>query len=157
MNTSNSDSFIGTLNIPCINVQPESSFNTLINLQKETHTESIISINYEILDGNNISEEISYHHHSEEVIDHTCDDNGKNLLNTEEEADVTSIHYVNTTNDTSMNDYDNFIHKYYASFLSSKNNEDVSSGSESNSAKRTVCCHKNIIFYFLINRSKSFE
>ena len=42
------------------------------------------------MDENNISEEISCHQSSAEVIDYTCDDNEK-LLNTEEEADVTSI------------------------------------------------------------------
>ena len=39
-----------------------------------------------------------------------------------------------------MNDDDNFIHEYYATFLS-KNHEDVSSVSEYDSDKRTVCCH----------------
>ena len=33
-------------------------------------------------------------------------------------------------NEISMNDDDNFIHKYYAPFLSSKNHEYVYSGSE---------------------------
>ena len=40
-----------------------------------------------------ISEEISSHNNSEKLIDHTCDDNGNNLLNKEEEPDVTSIYY----------------------------------------------------------------
>ena len=44
--------------------------------------------------------------------------------------DVTSIHYINATNEISMNYDDNYIHKYYAPFLSSNNHEDVSSGSE---------------------------
>ena len=30
--------------------------------------------------------------------------------------DVTSIHSINETNDISMNDDDNYIHKYYAPF-----------------------------------------
>ena len=47
-----------------------------------------------------------------------------------------------------MNDDDYFIHKYYLPFLSSKNHEDVSSGSEYDSAKRKSCCNKNVIFYF---------
>ena len=34
----------------------------------------------EIMDENNISEEISSHQNSAEIIDHTCDDNGINLL-----------------------------------------------------------------------------
>ena len=62
------------------------------------------------------------------MIDHTCDDNGINLLNTEEEAYATSIKYINGTNKISMNDDESFIHKYYAPFLPSKNHEDVSSG-----------------------------
>ena len=56
------------------------------------------------MDENNISEEISSHHNSEELIDHTYDDNEKNLLDTEEEADVTSINSINATNDVSIND-----------------------------------------------------
>ena len=67
-----------------------------------------------------------------------------------------SIHYINTTNDISMNYDDNFIHKYYAPFLSSNNYEDVSSGSEYDSAKRRVCHNKNIILDLLLNKSKSF-
>ena len=43
---------------------------------------SSVSINYEITDENNISEEITPHQNSVEIIDYTCDDNGKNLLNT---------------------------------------------------------------------------
>ena len=87
----------------------------------------------------------------------TCDENEKNLLNTEEEVDVTYIHSVNTTNDISMNYDENFIHKYYAPFLSSKNHEDVSSSSEYNSAKQTFCCHENIILDLLLKKPKSFE
>ena len=34
------------------------------------------------MDENNISEEISSHENSEELIDHTFDDHGKKLLNT---------------------------------------------------------------------------
>ena len=52
----------------------------------------------------------------------------KKKINTEEEAYFTSIHYNNANNDISINDDDNFINKYYAPFLSSKNHEDVSSG-----------------------------
>ena len=54
------------------------------------------------MDENNISEEIYSRQNSAEIIDHTCDENGINLLNTEEEADVTSIHSINATNDMSM-------------------------------------------------------
>ena len=49
-----------------------------------------------------------------------------------------------------MNDDDNFIHKYYAPFLPSNNNEDVSYGSIYYSAKRTVRCHKKIILDLLL-------
>ena len=56
-----------------------------------------------------------------------------------------------------MNDEKTFIRKYYAPFLLSKNNEDVSSGSEYYSAKRRVRRNKNIIFDLLLNKSKSFE
>ena len=82
------------------------------------------------MDENNISKEISCHQNSEKFIDHIYDDNGEQLLNTEEEVDVTSIHSFNTTDYINMKDYDNIIHKYYAPFLSWKNHEDVSSGSE---------------------------
>ena len=80
------------------------------------------------MDYKNTSEEISSHKQSAEVIDHTCDDNGNNLFNTEEEAGVKSIDYINETNEIYMNDDDNLIHTYYAQFLSSKNHDDVSSG-----------------------------
>ena len=70
------------------------------------------------MDKTYINEQISSHHNPAEVIDHTCDDNGNNLLNTEEETDVTSINYINATNDISMIDDGNVIHKYYAPFLS---------------------------------------
>ena len=52
-------------------------------MQKETDTDSSTSINDEITDDNNTSEDISCHQNSSEVIDHTCDDNGNNLLNIE--------------------------------------------------------------------------
>ena len=65
---------------------------------------------------NSISEEISSHRSSAEVIDHACDENGNNWFNTAEEADSTSIHSINVTNDTTIKDDDNFIHKYYAQF-----------------------------------------
>ena len=70
---------------------------------------------------------MSSHQNSAEVIYNTCDDNGNNLLNSEVEFDATSIHYINATNDISIKDYDNFIHKYYAPFLSSDNHLDISS------------------------------
>ena len=128
MNTSNSDNFIGTSKLPRIKVQNYSQFNTLINLKKITYTKSSVSINDEITDEKFISEEISYNQNSAEIIDHTFYYNVMNLLDTKEEADVTSIHFVNATNDISMNDDENFIHEYYAPFFGSKNHEDVSSG-----------------------------
>ena len=97
---------------------------------KITGTESSTSTNDEIIDDKNTSEEISSHKNSAKVIDHTYDDNGINILNTEEEADFTPIHYINSNNDISMNYEDNFIHKCYAPFLSSNNHEYVYSGSE---------------------------
>ena len=51
-------------------------------MQKETDTESITRINEENMDDNNASEEIESHQDSSVVIDHTCDENGINLLNT---------------------------------------------------------------------------
>ena len=48
-----------------------------------------------------------------------------------------------------MNDDENFIHKYYAPFLPSKKNDDVSSGSEHDSAKKRVRCNKKIILNLL--------
>ena len=50
-------------------------------MQKNTDTESSTSINYKITHDSNTSEEISFHRDSEELIYHTCDDNGINLLN----------------------------------------------------------------------------
>ena len=73
------------------------------------------------MDDKNKSEEISSHQNSAELICHTCDDNGINLLNTEEDADVTIINSINATNYISMNYDDNFINKYYAPFLPLKN------------------------------------
>ena len=72
----------------------------------------------------------------------------KKLLNTEEEEYFTSINYINITNDISMNDDENFIHKYYTPFLSSKNHEDLLSGSFYDSAKRTVSCHKKLFWIY---------
>ena len=74
-------------------------------------------INDGIMDENNISEEIPFHKNSAEIIDHTCDDNVINLFHTDEEASVKSIDSINATNVISMNDDDNFIHKFYALFV----------------------------------------
>ena len=47
-NTSNNVNVMGNSNLPRTNVQNDSPFCTLINLKKETDTEPIVSINYEI-------------------------------------------------------------------------------------------------------------
>ena len=47
-----------------------------------------------------------------------------------------------------MNDYDNYMHKYYAPFLSSENNEDVSSGSEYDSAKQKFRRQKTLFWIY---------
>ena len=59
------------------------------------NVELIASINVEINDQIIISEEISSHKNSLEMIDNTQYDNGINSVNTEEESDVTSIHSIN--------------------------------------------------------------
>ena len=109
------------------------------------------------MDDNNASEEQASHQNSTGVIAHTCDDNGINLLNTEEETDIISIQSINGINDISINNDEHFIHKYYVPFLPSKNNEDVSSKSEYHTAKRRVRRHKKIILDLLLNKPKSFE
>ena len=48
---------------------------------------------------------------------HTCNNNGNHLLNTEEEADVASVYYINATTYIYMNYDDNFIDKYYTPFF----------------------------------------
>ena len=60
---------------------------------------------------------MSSQNNPETLIDHTCNDNGNNLLNTKEEVDVTPIYSISATNDTSMNDYEIFIQIYYALFF----------------------------------------
>ena len=56
-----------------------------------------------------------------------------------------------------MNDDENFIQKYHTPFLPSKDHEDISSGSEYDSAKQRVRRNKKIILYLLLNKSKSSE
>ena len=51
------------------------------------------------MDEKNTSEEISCYQDSGKVMDNTFNDNGNIVLNIEEEADVTSIHSINATND----------------------------------------------------------
>ena len=103
------------------------------------------------MDAKYSSEKIESRQNATEVIDRTCDDNGINLINTEEEAYVTSIQFINGTNDISINDDENSTQKYYAPLSPSKNNEYVSSGSEYDSAKRRVRRNKNIILDLLLN------
>ena len=42
-----------------------------------------------------MSEEISYHQNSEEIIYHACDDSGINLVNIKKEMGFTCIHSTN--------------------------------------------------------------
>ena len=104
-----------------------------------------MSINDERTDQKYTNKEISSHKNSAEMIDHKLDDNGINLVNIEEEADVISTHSMNETNNIYMNDDEKYIYKYSVLFLLSKNHEDVSSGSEYDSAKRRFFHRKNIV------------
>ena len=56
LNTSNIDNLLGTSNLSHINIQNNSSFNTLITLQNVTESESSASINNKITYQVNISE-----------------------------------------------------------------------------------------------------
>ena len=58
LNTSNTDNVIEIWEFPLISVQNVSSFNALITLQKVIDKNSSVSINDEIRDQNNTSEEI---------------------------------------------------------------------------------------------------
>ena len=80
LNTYNRDNFIGNANIPRINVHTELSSNELVTFQNETDTDSSTSINEKNMDDNTASEEIASHQNSTGVNDHTCDENGINLL-----------------------------------------------------------------------------
>ena len=66
---------------------------------------------------NNISEDISSHKNSADIINHACDDSGINVVNTEEEVDFTCIHSNDENNGISMNDDDNLpiniMHHFY--------------------------------------------
>ena len=64
LNTSNSDIFIVTSNLPHINVQNEFFLNKIITLQRVTDTESLVSINDETMEEKCISEEIPYYQNS---------------------------------------------------------------------------------------------
>ena len=82
LNKPNSDNVIGTYNLTHIIVQKDSPFNTVTTLQNMTTTESSVSINDEIIDENNISEEISSHQNSAVTIYRICAENIINLINT---------------------------------------------------------------------------
>ena len=56
-----------------------------------------------------------------------------------------------------MNDDNSLIHKYYAIFLSSRHNEDVSSGSEYVPTKQKFRRNKKLILDLLLNKSNIFE
>ena len=116
-NTYNSDNAIENSKFPCINIHTKFSLNELITFQKESDTESSNIINEENMDDKNAGEELASHQNSTGVIDHKFDENGINELNSEEQADVTSFQSINETNEISMNDDENLIHKYYAPFL----------------------------------------
>ena len=53
-----------------------------------------------------------------------------------------------------MNDDDNYIHKYYALFLSSKNQEDLISGTEYELAKQRF---RYQIYFFYYKRNQIFS
>ena len=93
LNKQNSDNVIGNSNVSHINVQNDSPFNALIYFQKLLDIDSSVIINGEITDKNNISEYIYFYQDLAEIIDHACDENGINLLNTEEEVDIASISF----------------------------------------------------------------
>ena len=93
LNKQNSDNVIGNSNVSHINVQNDSPFNALIYFQKSLDIDSSVIINGEITDKNNISEYIYFYQDLAEIIDHACDENGINLLNTEEEVDIASISF----------------------------------------------------------------
>ena len=97
MNTSNIDIVLITLNFLHRKFQNGSQFSTLINLLKLTDRESSASINDKIMYQNNISEKIYSHQYSAEIIDHARDDIGINLVNIEEEVNITCINCINLT------------------------------------------------------------
>ena len=69
------------------------------------------------MDEINTGEDLASTQNSTGVIDHMCDYNGIHLLNTGEEADVTSIEPINVTNNITMNDDENLsiniMHHFY--------------------------------------------
>ena len=82
MNVYKNDSVIVNSNLPHSSVQNCSQFNTLVNILKATDSESSGNINDEITDQIDISEEIPSRQILEEIIDHTCNNNGISLLDT---------------------------------------------------------------------------
>ena len=67
--------------------------------------------------------------------------------NTEIVLDVITFDSTNETNIIYMNRDINVVHKYYAPSLSS--NHKKATGTEFESEKRRVCCHKNAILGLL--------
>ena len=68
--------------------------------------------------------------------------------------DATYVHYKNETNSMSINDDANVFCNYYASFLSSNNQEYVLTGGKNE--LKTNFHHRNTILDLLLNKYKSF-
>ena len=128
LHKSNSDNVIVTSKISSYERSKRQSIKFTSSFTKISDIDSSASIIDEIMDKNNIGEAISSDKNSSEIIDHTYDDNGINSVNIEEEYNVTFIISINAINDISMNYGENYMHKYYAPFLSSKNHADIFSG-----------------------------
>ena len=77
--TSDGDNVIETSNVHHSNAQNNSTFKTLITLQKGIDKYLSVSINDKITDQHNIIEEISSYKHLSEIIDHICYENGISL------------------------------------------------------------------------------
>ena len=81
-NTLNSDNVIVTSNITKKNVQNYSPLNTIITLQKLMYTPEIISINDERTDQKILLKKFLLIKILEQLLDHKCDKNGINLVDT---------------------------------------------------------------------------
>ena len=82
LNTPNSDNILGTSKFSHSNIQNYGSFNTTIPFKKVSYTESSVSINDERTDKKYITEKNASHQNPSEIIEHTFDYNGINLVNT---------------------------------------------------------------------------
>ena len=80
-------------------------------IYKIKYIESSVCINNKIPFFNDINEENSSHKISLEIIDHVCDGIGMDLDHIEKEVNVTYIHSTNETNQISINDDANVLHK----------------------------------------------